>query len=127
LSSTGATREVANEQILWITWVPLVEEIVFRVGIGNWFRRRTSPFVGTYFAIVTFSLVHSLPTLENMTQFNISTPLGPLVLAMFCEALYILSGKVWPAIALHSACNATVVVFSLVDARWLDWLGLLYL
>jgi membrane protease YdiL (CAAX protease family) len=124
---TSESRDISGFQVAWITWIPVVEEVVFRVGLGNFLRRRLHFWLGTYFSILAFSVVHSLPTLDRVANLEISAPLGPMVLAVFCELIYVYSGKINPAIALHSACNATVVIFSLLDARWLDWLGLLYI
>ncbi len=124
---TPRSAGISFSQLAWITWIPVVEELVFRVGIGNFFRNRWPFVLATYLAVLTFSLAHSLPTIDRILSLEISAPLGPLVLGIFCELIYVVSGKISHAIALHSACNATVVIFSILDARWLDWLGLLYL
>ncbi len=123
----GATsRGVGREQLVWVLFVPWVEELVFRAGIGDAFRRLGGPLWGSWFSAIVFALVHGQPTLANMMALKVGLPLGPFLLALCGEALYVKSGKLLPAVAFHAACNATVVLFAYGDARWLDWLGLLY-
>lgn len=123
----GATsRSVGPEQLAWILIVPWVEEAVFRLGIGDAFRRYGGVFWGTWFSAVVFGLVHTQPTVASLVALRIGLPLGPFLLALCCEAIYVRSGRLLPAVAFHAACNATVVIFAYGDARWLDWLGLLY-
>jgi membrane protease YdiL (CAAX protease family) len=127
LFGTPETDTVSGFQVAWVTWIPIVEEIVFRVGLGNFLRRFLGFGLGSYFSVLAFSVTHSLPTISRVAHLEFSAPLGPLLLGIFCELIYVSSGKITPAIALHSACNGTVVIFSLLDARWLDWLARLYI
>lgn len=111
----------------WVIWVPVVEELVFRVGIGDAFRRSSGSLLwGSWFSAVTFALVHSDPTLTRLMSFDIGLPLGPFLLGLLCESIYAKTGRILPAIALHAVCNATAALFAVGDARWLDWLGFLY-
>jgi membrane protease YdiL (CAAX protease family) len=115
-------------QIAWILWIPVVEEIVFRVGVGNFFRKLGSISLGSYFSAIVFALVHSSLSLKNLFSLNFFLPLGPLLLGLIAEFLYLKSDKkVFPIIAFHASCNLSVVVFSMFDARWLTWLRLLYI
>lgn len=110
----------------WIVWVPLVEELVFRGGIGQAFRRFAPAPWAAWFAALTFGLVHTQPTVANVLAGQIGLPLGPFLLGLACEAVVGTSGRLGPAVALHAACNATVSIFGYADARWLDWLGIFY-
>ncbi len=113
---------------LFILWIPLIEELVFRVGVGNLLRKIGGKIWGSYFSALLFSLVHSHPTLLNMLGLKISLPLGPLLLGLVAETLYVFSGKrLGPIIFFHAVCNGTTVLFLLGDARWLNWLNFLYL
>jgi membrane protease YdiL (CAAX protease family) len=112
--------------LAWITWVPLVEELVFRVGLGEAFRRRGGPLWGSWFSAVTFALVHASPTLAHLSSGAIGLPLGPFLLGLCCEALFVTTQRLWPIVALHAACNATVAIFVWGDQRWLAWLQFLY-
>ncbi len=106
------------QQLAFILLIPPIEELVFRVGIGTVFRQRGGPLWGAWFSAIVFALAHTGPSL--------GLPLGPFLLGLACEALYIRSGRLAPAVLFHAACNATVVIFALGDARWLQWLRLLY-
>jgi membrane protease YdiL (CAAX protease family) len=123
---TASQRAVAPAQIAWILWVPVVEELVFRAGIGGFMRRRGGPLWGAWFSAVAFALVHAQPTLAGLAHGAVGLPLGPFLLGLCCEALLATTGRIAPAIAFHAACNATVVIFASGDARWLDWLSILY-
>lgn len=110
----------------WILWVPLVEEIVFRVGIGSSLRRLGSPLWAIWFSALVFAMAHGAPTLSRLAAGEVGVPLGPFLLGLLCEALYLKTGRLLPIVALHAACNATPLLFALLDARWLEWLGFLY-
>jgi membrane protease YdiL (CAAX protease family) len=123
----GATTSNVAVPWAWILWVPIVEEIVFRVGIGEAFRRISgSAFYGSWFSALTFGLVHADPTLSHVLQGQLGLPLGPFLLGLLCEALFAQSRRILPAVALHAVCNATALLFARGDARWLEWLGFLY-
>lgn len=122
----ATTRSIGAEQLAWIFLVPWVEEVVFRGVLGDAFRKFGGVLWGSWFSAITFALVHSQPTLGHVLALKIGLPLGPFLLGLCCEALYVKSGKLLPAVAFHTAANATVVLFAYGDARWLDWLGLLY-
>lgn len=110
----------------WITWVPLVEELVFRVGIGSAFRQQGGVLWGSWFSAITFALVHGAPTLNKVATLSIGLPLGPFLLGLLCEALFVATGRIWPLILLHAACNASAPLFLQGDQRWLEWLRFLY-
>ena len=55
------------------------------------------------------------------------TPATELVLlGLIAGALFVRTRRLWPVVTLHAVANATPILFLSVDARWLDWLGILY-
>jgi membrane protease YdiL (CAAX protease family) len=106
----------------FVLWIPIVEELVFRYGIGGWARQRLGAFWGAYASALVFSLAHGSGDWNHL-----SMPLGPLLLGLCCEWLYVASGRITAAMALHAACNASGWIFAAFDERWLDWLQALYL
>lgn len=123
----GATEgTVFSEYLVFVLWVPIVEEFLFRVGIGGFFRERLGITWGSYFSAILFALVHAHPTLRSWLNLEVGLPVGPLLLGLCCEALYVKTGRILPAILLHAVCNLTVVIFAILDSRWLTWLSLFY-
>jgi membrane protease YdiL (CAAX protease family) len=112
--------------LAFVLWVPVVEELVFRGLIGRVMRRLGSPLWAGYFSALTFALMHTLPTWESMLAFKMGLPVGPLVLGGICEYLYYKSGKIVVPMLFHAVANFSVVVFSMMDSRWFDWLNFLY-
>lgn len=111
----------------WVLWIPVAEELVFRAGIGEAFRRSSGSAVwGSWFSALAFALVHGDPTLAHLMEGKVGLPLGPFLLGLLCEGLYARTGRILPVILLHAVCNATAALFAAGDARWLDWLGFLY-
>lgn len=106
--------------VAFIIWIPCVEEIVFRLGLGGLARQRLGILWGAYTAALVFALAHGSGPYP-------SVPLGPLFLGLACEWLYVSSGQLSGAIALHAACNASAWIFAALDDRWLGWLRMLYL
>lgn len=118
--------EIAAQQYLWISWIPIVEEIVFRFGIGNWLRRLAGNFWGSYCSALCFALVHTLPLWERLSEGAIGIPVGVLLLGGMCEFLYVRGKSLMPCIALHVVCNSTVPLFLYFDQRWFDWLQIFF-
>lgn len=110
-----------------IVWIPAVEEIVFRRGIGVLFARRFGHVLGGYGASLLFAWVHSLPTFSKVLEWDLQIPMGPFLLGLACEFIYRRSGRLSAIIVFHGACNSTAIIFAKVDPRWLDWLKGLYL
>jgi membrane protease YdiL (CAAX protease family) len=108
--------------LAFVIWIPLVEELVFRYGIGGWARQKLGNFWGVYASALVFAMAHGAGAWDQL-----AIPLGPLLLGFCCEWLYVVSGRLSAAIALHAACNASGWIFATVDERWLDWLQALYL
>jgi len=120
------TLPINPSQISWIIWIPIIEEIVFRVGIGDTLRRIGGAFFGTYLSVIIFSYMHSYPTYERLLAGSTGIIVGPLLLAVCCEWIWLGSRRLGPIITFHAACNATIVIFSLTDSRWLTWLNVFY-
>ena len=126
------SNDIPTSQRSWmwtsILLVPVVEELVFRRGIGTFFRKNFGLFWGSYFSVFVFTFIHSMPTLERLLSGEVGLPLGVILLGIVCEFLYISSGGcILGCILFHMACNATPALFILIDERWLDWLNAIYL
>ncbi len=113
--------------LLTVVAVPVVEELLFRKRLANWFTGHLSPNWAIYANALFFSWMHSQPTLNGLMAGSFNLPLGPFLLGLICAQIYRLSNQIGPAIAFHIACNSTVVIFSRLDARWLEWLQFLYI
>ena len=81
----------------------------------------------SYFSVFVFSFVHSMPTLLRISLLEVGVPLGPLLLGGICEILYQKTGRLLPCILFHAICNFSVVLYSMIDPRWLSWFEGLYL
>lgn len=118
--------KVPDRQYLLVLWIPVVEEIVFRLGIGRWLRYTGGNFLGIYCSATCFALVHALPTWERIISGKVGIFIGAFFLGLICEYLYMRNKNLLPSIAFHVACNCTVPIFIYFDQRWLDWLHMLY-
>jgi membrane protease YdiL (CAAX protease family) len=131
LTANGDTMPVDEKQTLYFVasfaWVPIIEELVFRGGIGRMLRPKIGPLWAAWFSALIFTMVHGTPTLERALNGQVGFALGAFLLGICCEALLYFSGSLLPGIAFHAACNATVMIFGVINPRWLDWLGPLYL
>ena len=113
-------------QLAFILWIPFVEELVFRAGIGAALQRYAPGVWGMWFSALIFAWVHTSPSLSGLLKGQMGLPLGPFFLGLICEYLRVAGGSLVPAVIFHMVCNSTVVAFSLVDPRWMDWLSWLY-
>ena len=118
--------EVATYQYLWLTWIPVVEEIVFRFGIGNQLRRWAGNFWGSYCSALCFALAHTLPSWERISTGAVGIPVGVLLLGGICEFLYMRGKSLMPCIVFHVVCNSTVPLFIYFDQRWFAWLPIFF-
>lgn len=128
-SGNGKIRNLASissDYRYWILWVPFIEEWTYRVGFGAFIRGRLGAAWGSYVSALLFTFVHSIPTFPRLLAGNVSLALGPFLLGWMNEWIYLKTGRIWPAILFHMACNATAVIFTLGDQRWLQWLGIFY-
>lgn len=117
---------IPQEHRYWILWVPFIEEWTYRVGLGAFIRGRIGATWGCYVSALLFAFVHSLPTVPHLLEGKFAIPLGPFLLGWINEWIYLKTGRIWPAIIFHMACNGTAVIFLIGDHRWLKWLGIFY-
>jgi membrane protease YdiL (CAAX protease family) len=113
--------------LAWIWLIPLVEEIFFRGLVGGIYRKLLPGMGGIWLSAATFALAHAAVTFDHLVQGQVGLPIGPFLLGLLCESVYLLSGSLLPGILVHAAANATVLIFQMLDPRWLEWLGLLYI
>lgn len=121
-----SNKELASYHLWSIVWIPIVEELLFRVIIGNYFRKLAGNFWGCYCSIICFSFVHSMPTIDRIISLDIGLAISPLLLAIPCEYLHLKSKSIIPSILFHAVANSSVAIFMFYDNRWLSWLSLFY-
>jgi membrane protease YdiL (CAAX protease family) len=110
-----------------LTIIPFFEEIVFRAGITPILSRFTSSVWSIWLSAMVFSVAHTQPTFERLMGLQAGFLFGPFILGICCDMIVRRWGKLWPAIAFHSACNATVYIFSTWNPAWLSRLGGFYM
>lgn len=118
LSSSGEWQSLElSPYLLSVVFVPIAEELVFRVGLWGWLGPVPN---GTriYLTSASFAILHTASS---------PWPIGPLLLGIINQVILLRGGGLITAILLHMACNATVVIFLALDPRWLDWLRVFYL
>ncbi len=123
---TPLSQAAGQHQWLLVTWIPLVEEIVFRAGFCHWYMQRWGRFWGIYFSSLLFAMCHADLSWGTIMSGGLGFPMGPFLLALVTGLLFARTGRLLPVILLHAACNFTVVIFSVLDARWFLWLHWLY-
>ena len=123
----GGDLGAVDPKQLWvfILWVPVVEELVFRLGIGRFLRKRSRDSLGAYGSALIFACMHS--SLASYDFSTLSIPLGPLLLALCCEYIFVKTNRICYSMAFHMCCNGTAIIFQVFDPRWLKWLDFLYL
>ena len=124
--SSPTSTVIPWTNLAWITWIPLVEEVVFRGAVLRIFSKLVSPIWGVWYGAILFAMLHANPTLVNIVSFKVGLPMGPMVLGLVTGYLAVHSRNIWPAVAFHVVCNSTVAIFSWGDARILGWLHFLY-
>lgn len=111
--------------LYFVTLIPIFEELLFRGYISPIMQHRHGLYWGSYLSGVFFALAHSSFTISNLAL--PLPPLGPLLLAWICDFLFIKSKHICFSIFFHASCNASALIFQIVDPRWLDYLHPLYL
>ena len=117
---------IFNHLIL-ILIVPIFEEIVYRIGIGQIFRSVGGNLWGGYFSAMVFSLVHGLPTKDHMLSLQLGVFLGPLLLGAICEYTYIKTRSIIPCIIFHMLGNTAALVIMSLDMKYKHLISDLYL
>jgi membrane protease YdiL (CAAX protease family) len=109
-----------------ITVIPVVEEILFRGFLLKFVSQKFTEWMSIYIVAVVFGFMHSLPTLQRVMSFEIGVPLGAFLLGLITGYMVRKGKNLWPAIAFHCACNATVLLFGYFAPVWMQRLSLLY-
>ena len=118
---------LANENWIWIFFIPVVEELTFRVGFGEYFRKKLGLRWGTYFSILLFCLAHTIGTyFYSPLKWFTAIPLGVFLLGLCCELLWIGRQKVATIILFHMVANFSIVLFKWANVPFMSWLTLLY-
>jgi len=126
LPAPQMSGDIGQQLVALVMFIPFVEELVFRVGLGGFLRRIGGNLWGGYFSAVLFSLAHSFPTWERLMGGQSGLVLGPLVLGIFLEWLWIKTGNFWAIWLFHAAANSTIFIFGRWDTRWFQWLDFLF-
>ncbi len=87
--------------------VPLVEEFVFRGRLMSRVLAEWGAAPAILISSVAFALVH-------IGGPHPALLLVPLVVGMACGALVLITGSIWPAVALHGAWNGLLALLALV-------------
>lgn len=93
-----------------ITLVPFAEELYFRIGLSELWRRAVGPIIGSIASALYFAVLHGDGEIFSA---NILTwlPLGPFLLALCCEILYRNTQNIRVACYFHLSCNLSAVLF----------------
>jgi membrane protease YdiL (CAAX protease family) len=122
ISATLATKTFFFAALI----VPMVEEVVFRLGVFRLLPAHLSPLAKVTYSALVFACAHGRYG-EQWFIPPAGLPIGPLLLGLSCGAVFALSGRLMPAILLHAVCNATGFVYPLVlDDEQFSWLRWLY-
>lgn len=111
---------------LVVVMVPIVEEVVFRKGVGSFIRKRWPGWGGIYLSALFFGALHTSPSFGRLVAGDVGVALGPFLLGIVCEILLMRTRLLMFPILFHSFCNGSIFIFSAIDGRWLDWLSILY-
>lgn len=109
--SAGSTAIPLNIEILaTITIVPIAEELYFRAGASELWRRAFGPVAGSIASALYFAVLHGS---GDIFTANILTwlPIGPFLLALCCEILYRKTQRIRVACYFHLSCNLSAVLF----------------
>jgi hypothetical protein len=117
LSSESMQIPDLKEFVLPVVLVPIVEEIIFRMGLWS-FLGRIPTGAKLYLTAASFACLHT-----NGSQI----PLGPFLLGLAAQWMLLQGAGLMTVILLHMASNASIVIFLTLDPRWLDWLRIFYI
>ncbi len=121
LALTGGTPYSGNEWLLTETvWVPLVEELVWRgavftlllLGLRRYYSERTSTALAIWIGGVVFGLLHANNLLYGVPPAFIAVQvLNAAVWGVVYSLARARTESIYPAMVLHAAMNAIVVLF----------------
>ena len=121
------SQSLSSQWWIFLLWVPIVEELAFRLGLSSGLRRVSSPLVAAYGSSLVFGLMHGGFRLESLLMGAIVIPLGSVLMAWFCEYIFTRTNSILLCVLFHASCNGSALIFQAFDPRWLDWLGFLYI
>jgi membrane protease YdiL (CAAX protease family) len=116
-SSNELEPQDLSSFVLPVLLVPIVEEIVFRMGLWV-ILGKISDGSKLYLTAVSFAGLHASSS---------NLPLGPFLLGLISQWMLLRGAGLSTVTLLHMACNATIVIFLTLDPRWLDWLKIFYI
>lgn len=116
-----------SQDYLLLALVPVVEELVFRFGIGRLFKQRLGPLLGGYLSVLFFAWAHVLAANQTWLDWQFGLPIGPLLLGLSCEFFWQTSRKIVVPIVVHMAANMTALIFTYGDPSWLSILSSFYI
>ena len=89
-----------------LLWVPVIEEVVFRLGLGTLLRSHCSRyFIACYGTALVFALLHGLSVMPWEITRIINLGVGPFILSIVSDVLYRQWGSLSLSIILHACCN----------------------
>ncbi len=113
--------------VLVVIWVPMVEEIVFRMGVLTALARRfREPGLLIYLGALLFMLVHGAFTASGMFWPSLSPFWGAALLGGISGLIFMSGHRLAPVIFLHAACNATGYIFPWLSAELIEPIRWLY-
>ena len=125
--SNPETSAFKLKWIIWMLWIPVVEELLYRVYLGDLLRSKFGVYLGSYLSILLFGMVHVSAHWTRPDALWWAMPLGVLLLASCCEVIWHFTKQKGAIIFFHACANFSVVIFASIDRRWLDYLNFLYL
>jgi len=102
---------------VWLLWAPLVEEIVFRLGLHSWLHRRggwsgrraaawgTWPSTSNLLVALAFGVAHGIWRADPMLGVAVVLP------AVFLGHIYDRFDRLWPCVVIHALFNLFWVAF----------------
>lgn len=114
------------KHLAWIFWIPLIEEWVFRFGLGQILMERLGVAFGAYLASLIFATLHRPFSLNLLLKGEVYPVLNAFLLGMICNLMYYFSKRIAPCVLFHAVCNASIPIFLLSDARIFRLLKVMY-
>lgn len=112
---------------LQVLLIPVVEEIVFRGGVGAFLQKVLGDWSGAYVGALFFAWMHTMPHWSQLSSIAGGVPLGPLLLGVAAQWLVGQTGSLKPAILLHAGGNAFAMVYHWFLSDNLPWLEIFFL
>ncbi|WP_159455453.1 CPBP family intramembrane glutamic endopeptidase [Pseudobacteriovorax antillogorgiicola] len=130
LSGLNYNKSIApslHQLLISVFWVPLVEELMFRLGLTDLLKAKSPVLFAGYGSGIIFALMHTGFSWRHLVNLEFGLPLGPLLLAWASSWLLWKTNRICFCVIFHASCNGTVAIFQYLDPRWLSWLNMLYI